>query len=374
MTDDSDLLIVVLRRWRTIAVIVGICTGAAIAYALLAPVWYEARLTVIQSQRAHDSAAASLAAKLPGAFDALSTDVERIAAVLASNSVTDEVIAKFKLDERYGTTHREQTRIALWSHCATSVDRKSGVVALTCEDKDPQLAMQMTAYFGEVGNRVFMRVSGSSAREEEHFLEGQVTKARADVDQASRKLREFQEQHKIIDLPEQSKAVISAMASLKGEMVSKQLELQYLSGFSSPTETNVVQLRQQIAILEAQLHQLELSEHHGATSAGSAGSSAEFFPSAMNVPELNAQLEQLMREQKIQETVFAMLTQRYEMAKVESARDTSAFQILDSPTLPTYRARPKRRKVAMLGVGSGLALAAAWVLLPVWWRRRTGRS
>jgi uncharacterized protein involved in exopolysaccharide biosynthesis len=377
MTDESDLLLVMLRRWRTFAVIVGICTGAAVAYALLAPVWYEATLTVIQSQRAHDSAAASIAAKLPGAFDALSTDVERIAAVLTSNSVSDEVIAKFKLDERYGTAHREQTRTALWSHCATSVDRKSGVVSLTCEDKDPQLAMQMTAYFGEIGNRVFMRVSGSSAREEEHFLKGQVTKAQADVDDASRKLREFQEQHKIIDLPEQSKAVISAMASLKGEMVSKQLELQYISGFSSPTETNVVQLRQQIAILEGQLHQLELSEHHGTGStgsAGSAGSGAEFFPSAMKVPELNAQLEQLMREQKIQETVFAMLTQRYEMAKVESARDTSAFQILDSPTLPTYRARPKRRKVAMLGMGGGFALAAAWVLFPVWWRRRTGRS
>src|SRR5262249_23687795 len=153
-----------------------------------------------------------------------------------STSVTDEVIEKFRLDARYATAHREQTRIALWSHCSTNIDRKSGVVALTCEDRDPKLAMEMTTYFGEAGNRAFIRVSGSSAREEERFLETQVAKTRRDVDEASRKLREFQERHKIIDLSEQSKAVISAMASIKGELMSKQLELSYLSGFSAPTE------------------------------------------------------------------------------------------------------------------------------------------
>jgi len=58
----------------------------------------------------------------------------------------------------------------------------------------------MTAFFGEVGNRVFGRISASSAREERRFLETQVVKARKDVDEASRKLREFQEKHRVIDL------------------------------------------------------------------------------------------------------------------------------------------------------------------------------
>src|SRR5262245_21246662 len=111
----------------------------------------------------------------------------------------------------------------------------------------------MAAYFGEAGNRVFGTISASSAREERRFLESQVVKARQDVDQASRKLREFQEHNKVIDLPEQSKAVISAMASLQGELVSKQLELSYLNSFSSRTESSVVQLQQQIAIMQAKL-------------------------------------------------------------------------------------------------------------------------
>jgi tyrosine-protein kinase Etk/Wzc len=372
-----DLLAILTGRWKTLAVFAVLSVGGAIGYAYLARQWFAATLTVVPSQRSQDSAAMSLASKIPIGFDTVGTDVQRIQAVLTSNSVGDAVIDKFKLTERYQTTHREHARSELWSHCTTSADRKSSVVALSCEDTDPELAMQMATFFGEEGNRVFGRVSSSSAREERKFLEAQVTKARNDVDETSRKLREFQELHKVVDLPEQSKAVISAMASLKGEMLSKQLELSYLSSFSARTESSVVQLRQQISIMEAKLAQLESSSRSDvpAPATGSAakpGSKvADFFPEAMNVPQLRFELEQLMREQKIQETLFFVLTQRFEMAKVDEARDTSTFQILDHPTLPTYRSRPNRRRLAMLGLVGGIVVGATWIIFPVWWRRRS---
>lgn len=351
-----------------------VALGAALAttYAFVATEWYSATLTVVPSQRSQDIAAMSLSAKLPG-LESFSTDVQRIQAVLASTSVADEVIARFALRERYGAAHLEQARAALQTHCVIGVDRKSSVVVLTCEDADPQHAMDMAKAFGEVGNKVFGRVSVSSAREERVFLEGQVAKARHDVDDSSRKLREFQEQHKIIDLPEQSKAVIGAMAQIKGELVSKQIELSYLSGFSGRGESNVQQLQQQIAVMEAKLQQLEAAR--GGLPAGSGSGSASavpssFFPNAMNVPQLRFELEQLMREQKLQETVFGLMTQRFEMARIDEARDTSSFQILDSPTLPTFRSRPRRRQIFMAGVVAGLAVGAAWILIPLWWRRR----
>jgi tyrosine-protein kinase Etk/Wzc len=353
-----------------------VALGAALAtaYALVATEWYSATLTVVPSQRSQDIAAMSLAAKLPG-LESFSTDVQRIQAVLASTSVADEVIARFELRERYGAAHLEQARAALQTHCVIGVDRKSSVVVLTCEDVDPQHAMDMARAFGEVGNKVFGRVSVSSAREERVFLEGQVAKARRDVDDSSRKLREFQEQHKIIDLPEQSKAVIGAMAQIKGELVSKQIELSYLSGFSGRGESNVQQLQQQIAVMEAKLQQLEAARGGPPAGSGSGSGSgsavtSSFFPNAMNVPQLRFELEQLMRVQKLQETVFGLMTQRFEMARVDEARDTSSFQILDSPTLPTFRSRPRRRQIFMAGVVAGLALGAAWILIPLWWRRR----
>jgi uncharacterized protein involved in exopolysaccharide biosynthesis len=90
----------------------------------------------------------------------------------------------------------------------------------------------------------------------------------------------------------------------------------------------------------------------------------------MRVPELRFELEQLFRQQKIAETVFFLMTQRFETAKVDEARDTSTFQILDTPTLPTYRSRPQRRRLAMLGMIGGAAFAGVFLILPAWWRRR----
>jgi capsule polysaccharide export protein KpsE/RkpR len=317
----------------------------------------------------------ALASKLPVSFDTVSTDVQRIQAVLRSNSVADEVIKKFDLEKYYETAHIEQARTALWEHCVTAVDRKSSVVSLTCEDKDPKQAMAMAAFFGDVGNRVFGRVSASSAREERRFLEGQVEKARKDVDETSRKLREFQVQHKIIDLPEQSKATISAMAAIQGDLISKQLELSYRSSFSASTESSVVQLQKQIGIMEAKLKQLEAAQATPGAAGSAAGSNAgEFFPNAMLVPELRFELEGLLREQKIAETVFLLMTQRFEAAKIDEARDTSTFQILDYPTLPTYRSRPQRKKVVISGFLAGTACGIVLVVLPAWWRRRSTPS
>jgi tyrosine-protein kinase Etk/Wzc len=376
MPNHPDLIVQVTRRWRTVLVFVVLGVGAALAYAFLTPVWYAATLTVVPSQRNQD-AASSLAAKLPIGIDALSTDVQRIQAVMASASVADEVIAKFRLQERYGTSHIEQARRALAEHCTTGVDRKSSVVSLTCEDKDPQRAMEMAAFFGDVANRVFARISVSSAREERKFLETQVVKARKDVEETSQKLREFQEKHRIIDLPEQSKAVMSAMASLQGEMLSKQLELSYLARFSARNEPSVVQLEQQIAIMENKIKQLADSSpsmlRGTGSGAGSAGPNATFFPDAMSVPALRFELEQLLREQKVRETVFALMTQRYEMARVDEARDTSTFQILDQPTLPTYKNRPNRKKIVVLAFLGSIAAAIGWIRFPVWWRRRVSK-
>jgi capsule polysaccharide export protein KpsE/RkpR len=220
----------------------------------------------------------------------------------------------------------------------------------------------LATHFGEVGNRAFGRVSASSAREERKFLEAQVTKVQADVDEASRKLRDFQRAHKIVDLQEQSRAVISAMAALKGEIISKQLEMSYVSSFASDSESNVTQLRHQIRALKGRLRDLESANPKAP---------ADFFPSAATVPDMRFELEQLVREQKVQESLFFALRQRYETAKVDEARDTSTFQILDHPTLPANPSQPQRTKTAMVGGFLGAVAGCVLIVLVALVRRET---
>jgi tyrosine-protein kinase Etk/Wzc len=362
---EPDLVALLVPRWKTLLVGAAIGLGAGVGYALVAPDWYEARLAVLPSQDGENSKLAKVAAlgAAAGLSPTVSTEVQRIHAVLSSVSVADAVIAKFDLQHGYGARSIEQARKLLREHCSTSIELKAGLVVLACEDRDPAIARAMTAYFGEFGNAVMERITVSTARAERRFLEQMVAKTQDDVDRSSRELREYQERHRVLDLTAQSKAVISAIATLEGDLISKRIQLSYLRGFASPDEPRVQQMTEQIAIVERELRRLESSGSGDRTT-------DEFFPEALRVPALRFELEQLLRAQKIHETVYAALTQRLAMTRVDEARDTPAFQILDAPTVPTTPSRPRRTRAAALGTAGGLAAGVLWILAPLWWRRR----
>lgn len=371
MTDELDWrggLSQLRAHAGVVVAIVVVGTALSAAYAFLTPKWYQAEIAVVPGTPPKSGGAiAALTGELPIDLNMGGSDADRIQAVFRSRSVTDAVIAKFHLTERYEDSYIERTRASLWRHCATKLEKKAGVVTVSCEDTDPGIAQAMAEYFGEYGNIVFRRISASSAGEERRFLEQRVAETKKAVDSVSEQLRQFEEQHKLIDLPEQSKAVVSAIAALNGEMLSKQIQLSYLNSFSSADEPTAVQTRQQIAVMQRKMKSLEDSSAEADPRAAAAprkksADDAGLFPPAMSVPGLRYQLAQLYREQKSQETLYFLLTQRFEMARVNEARDTSTFQIIDHATLPTQKIRPRRGPIVAGGFLLSLLVALGWGL------------
>lgn len=369
---------VLFRRWRLVGLLAVIGSLAGAAYYVWTPKWYEAELLIVPKRSPSDmspvrNVLGSLPVDLAGASPFGQSDADRIASIVQSRSVADAVIAKFDLIQRYNTGVIERARKALWSHCATAAEKKPNLVKLTCEDKEPAVARDLTNAIGQEADAAFRRIAISSAREERGFLEKRVAEAKRDLEESSAALRSFQETHKVIDLPEQGRAVVSGMAALEGDLISKQLELSYARGFAANDEASVAQLRRQIAIVSAQLQALEDKRPAGSNAAAAAvESGSKLFPPAMELPALRAELETLFREHKIRETLFLMLTDRYEARKLEEARDLSTFVVVDDAALPTYRIRPTLRTIPAGGF-AGLALGILLVLVPAWWielRRR----
>jgi capsule polysaccharide export protein KpsE/RkpR len=364
-------------RWKVILLLGLAGSVVAAAYYLWSPKWYQAELLIVPKRSASDlNPARNLLGSLPfdlgGASPFGQSDADRIAVILQSRSVTDAMIAKFDLVHRYDAAVIEQARKAVWTHCATFVDKKPNVVRLTCEDKEPAVARDLTNAIGQEADASFRRIAVSSAREERTFLEKRVAEAKHDLEASSSALRHFQETHKVIDLPEQGKAVVSGLATLEGNLISKRLELSYARGFAANDEASVTQLRRQIDVLSAELQAREEMRPAGTNTKESPPSGSKLFPPAMEIPALRAELEVLFREHKIRETVFVMLTERYEARKVDEARDLSTFVVADEAVLPTYRVWPRLR-VVPIGMLAGLALGILIVTLPAWWselRRR----
>jgi uncharacterized protein involved in exopolysaccharide biosynthesis len=374
VADIGQFIRVVGANWKRVATFAGLFTLVAAFYAFTAPKWYESTMQVMPAAADQSSGLLGAAASLMGNVGidlpgGPSADSDKIDEVLQSRSVTDATIEKFGLLQRYQMASFmrpsiERTRKKLWDHCKTEVDRKSGAVALTCEDKDAKQAQQMTQFMGEVANNVFRRISAGAAGEQRRFLETRVAQVRKDLDVASQKLREFQEEHRVIDLGAQSQAVVAEMAALQGDIIAKQMQLGYMKTFSTADEASAVQLRQQIALSQQKLESMQegraanakpLPKHERDASGG-------VFPVIKDVPKLRFQLEELFREQKIQETLFLLLTQQYEMAKISEARNASQFQILDDAPVASRPSRPDPVIAIPAGFFVGLLLGITWVL------------
>src|SRR6266850_1958326 len=111
---------------KRVAATTGTGILVALVYALLAPNWYRSTLTVMAAMPTKGPG--SGLAQMAGALGAdlpidlgNNADVERIAAVFESTSVTDAVIDKFDLRNRYNEKYVEHARIDLWRHCSTRI-------------------------------------------------------------------------------------------------------------------------------------------------------------------------------------------------------------------------------------------------------------
>jgi capsule polysaccharide export protein KpsE/RkpR len=354
---------------KRIAAVVLAFAVAGVLYGVLAPKWYRSTLTAVPAQAQKSAGIAgllggdlvTLAAGL-GATVGGTTDVARIAAVLQSTAVTDAVIAKFDLQRRYDVSYLENAREKLWDRCQVKTLPKPGLVQLSCEDKDPGVAQQLVAYFAEIGNEAFRRVSSGSASEEVRFLERRVADLRREADESSVRLREFQEKHGVVDLDTQARAVMSSVATLRGQRIAKQMELDYARTFSGPGEPGTRQLESQLSVMDEQLRELEVPPAAPAGKKGGTG----LFPAALAMPRLRAEGEKLYRDRKVAEATLVFALDRLEGAKAAQARDVSTFVVLDPATLPTKKSRPRVLDsvvvAALLGLVAGLGIE--------WWKRR----
>jgi capsule polysaccharide export protein KpsE/RkpR len=291
-------------------------------------------------------------------------DPARIAVVLQSNAVSDAVIEKFDLKTRYRDNYIEDARLDLWRRCEIRTLPKPSVVLVTCEDRDPAFAKEMLSFLAQKGNEVFRGVSVGSASEEVRFLEVRVAQLRHQADATSDRMREFQETHGVVDLDTQAKSVVSALAGLEGQRITKQLELEYAQAFASGDESSIRALQMQLALVTAKVRSLEVVTAKSTASAGEKASRPGVFPKALEVPQLRAEFEKLYRDRRVAEASLIVSLERLENARANEARDVSTFMVMDPANLPSKQSWPKKGITLVVSAILGLfcSLALEWYL------------
>ena len=282
--------------------------------------------------------------------------------ILGSETVQDRLIDEFQLMKVYHDRKIEDARKDLAERTEVSEDRKSGIITIGVTDHDPNRAAGMAkAYVGEL-DRLVAQVSTSSARRERVFLEGRLEKVKGDLDLAAKNFSQFASKNSAIDIPAQGKAMVEAAAVLQGQLIAAQSEL---SGLEQIYTGNNVRVR----AVQARVNELQkkLNEIGSAGTQGGSPAENSLYPSIRKLPLLGVTYADLYRQTKIQETVYELLTQQYELAKVQEAKEIPTVKVLVPAIVPTKKTFPPRILIALLGTMLGITLAMMWILGKTQW-------
>jgi uncharacterized protein involved in exopolysaccharide biosynthesis len=98
-------------------------------------------------------------------------------------------------------------------------------------------------------------------------------------------------------------------------------------------------------------------------------SKSEFYLPFVQVPEIGVQLAELLREVKVQETVWELLNQQYYQAKIDEARDTPTVQVLDEAVPPEIYSWPNRKVLVIVCGLLAIVLSIFYAFTREYWRR-----
>ena len=360
------------RRFLVRTTAIGL--AAALAIALLIPKRFMSIARLMppdQEQGTGMAMMAALAGKagslgpLGSELLGLKTTGDLFIGILQSRTVQDDVIAKFNLRKVYGDKEWEDARKELAERTDFSQDRKSQIITIAVIDRSAQRAQAMADEYINALNNVVVNLNTSSAHRERVFLEGRLGQVQKDLESAERNFSQFASKNTAIDIQEQGKAMITAGAALEGQLIAAQTELEGLRQIFTDNNVRVRETQARVDELNRQLR--KLGGTAGSTGAGANQGEGTPYPTIRQLPVLGVTYADLYRRMKVQDAVFQTLTQQYEAAKVEEAKETPSVRVLDPPNWPERKSFPPRLLITFLGTLLAFSGGIMWLLAREAW-------
>lgn len=280
--------------------------------------------------------------------------------VLRSATVADRLIDRFELRKVYGMKYQDDVRKALAAHSDITEDKRSGVISIEVRDRDPQRAATMAAAYVEELDRLMAELNTGAAHRERVFLEDRLQKVSWQLEKNEKEFGEFASKNSTIDVREQGKAMMDAAAAVAGQLIAAQSELEGLRQIYSDNNVRVRAINARIQALEKRMTELNRGTEPGKNGNLPKGDFEQLFPSIRKLPLLGITYADLYRQTKVQEVVFEVLTQQYELAKVQEAKETPVVRVLDPAKVPDHKAFPSRLLIILIGTCVSLVAGVFW--------------
>ncbi len=359
------------RRVLVKSLLIGFVLGAVLAFLL--PKRYTATTQLMPPDTQSTSGMAMMAAmaaragaggvgSVAGDLLGLKSSGALFIGVLRSRTSQDRLIEQFDLKNVYGTRLVMDARIRLDENTSISEDRKSGIITINVTDRSPQRAAAIATAYVDQLNLLVTELSTSAAHRERVFLEERLKAVKLDLDDASNQLAQFSSKNNTLDIQLEGKAMLDVAASLAGQMVAAQSQLEGLRQIYTDNNPRVQSLNARVGELRKQLDKLGGTKLDPSVATAIPRSGDMPYPTIRNLPLLGVKYADYYRHTKIQETVYELLTEQYELAKVQEAKETPSVKILDPAYVPERKAFPPRTLITLTCAFFALLAGCVWIV------------
>ena len=269
--------------------------------------------------------------------------------ILKSRTVAEAVLSKKYKSEETGLNLYEIWDIENQTDAINELHEKStifaneqGMIHISVEVHDAELSAQVANAFVEALDEVNREKSFSRAKNSRIYIEEQLKQTEVRLKKAATALADFQSQYKAVDLQAQTRVSIEKAGEIKGTIMAREVELKVALQTLKRDNPIVHRLQTELDELQIQFEHLQFGN-----SVPFEEQKDYFIPFA-DLPEVGSRLAELLRDVKVQETVWQLLNQQFYSAKIQEARDTPTVQVLDAAVSPERRTRPKRKLLVIV--------------------------
>ena len=302
--------------------------------------------TMIAALLGKGSAGGGGLAGLAGSLLGTKNNSALFVALLHSGTVSGNLIDRFSLQKVYHKRYREDAAKRLAHLTKITEDTKSGVITIAVTDETRERARDLAQGYLDELNNLVAKVSTSSAHREREFVEQRLNTVQAELQRAQLELSEFSSKNTTIDIREQTRATVDAGAKLEGQLIVGQSELDSLRQIYGNQNVRVRAAEARNANL-----QRELQRANGQSDPDPEGKDIDDshpYPALRQLPQLGVRWANLYRNVRIHETVFDLLSEEYETARIDEVKSIPTLGIIDVPGLPERKSGPHRTLIVLI--------------------------
>lgn len=350
-SDEIDLMELVLTIAKHNRLILKLMAGTAIlaiAGTLLMPNIYTGK-TVFMPPPQDTSFASMLMGQISGLGGAgaaggigaalgLKNPNDIYVGMLQSTTISDHLIARFKLKERYDTDSMTIARNQLDSRTKVTAG-KDGLLVVEFEDKDAKFAADVANAYVEELSLLSQSLAITDASQRSLFFDKQLKSVKDGLTNAEDALRKTQERTGLITLDDQGKGIIAAVADLRAQIAAKEVEIASMRAFATEQNPDYRQARTTLASLNTQLAKAERS--------GNGDKGGVMIPTG-KLPEVGLEYIRKLRDVKYYEKLYELMTQQATLAKIDMAKEPTTIQVIDPATPADKKSKPKRAIIVIM--------------------------